>query len=71
MTIELKAKSKTLVEAEKAVPRAPNLGEISALDPLQQGQGLRAASKKRKKQRKRAGNGWRAGDGDGRTRFYI
>ncbi|KAH0628861.1 hypothetical protein JD844_010459 [Phrynosoma platyrhinos] len=45
---------KALVEAEKAVPRAPDLGEISALDPLQQGQGLRAASKRRKKQQKRA-----------------
>ncbi|XP_020648686.3 guanine nucleotide-binding protein-like 3-like protein [Pogona vitticeps] len=54
MTIELKAKNKALVEAEEAVPRAPDLGEISALDPLQQGQGLRAASKKRKKRRKRA-----------------
>ncbi|XP_053154901.1 guanine nucleotide-binding protein-like 3-like protein isoform X1 [Hemicordylus capensis] len=54
MTIELKAKSKTLAGAEKAVPRAPDLRDISALDPLHQGQGLRAASKRRKKQRKRA-----------------
>nr|XP_008120775.1 PREDICTED: guanine nucleotide-binding protein-like 3-like protein isoform X1 [Anolis carolinensis] len=54
MTIELKAKSKALVEAEKAVPKAPDLREISALDPLHQGQGLRAASKRRKKQQKRA-----------------
>ncbi|XP_015279096.1 PREDICTED: guanine nucleotide-binding protein-like 3-like protein isoform X2 [Gekko japonicus] len=54
ITVELKAKSKALQEAEKAVPRAPDLKEISALDPLQQGQGLRAASKRRKKQRKRA-----------------
>ncbi|XP_066470431.1 guanine nucleotide-binding protein-like 3-like protein [Tiliqua scincoides] len=54
MTIELKAKSKTVVEAVKALPRAPNLQEISALDPLHQGQGLRAASKRRKKQQKRA-----------------
>ncbi|XP_013926666.1 PREDICTED: guanine nucleotide-binding protein-like 3-like protein [Thamnophis sirtalis] len=54
MTIELKSKNKTLIEAAKAVPRAPNLGEISALDPLYQGQGLRAASKKRRKRQKRA-----------------
>lgn len=57
MTIELKSKSKTLTEAAKAVPRAPDLGEISALDPLHQGQGLRAASKKRRKRQKRAGRG--------------
>lgn len=57
MTIELKAKSKTIMEVEKAVPQAPNLQEISALDPLHQGQGLRAASKRRKKQQKRAGKG--------------
>lgn len=55
MTIELKSKNKSLTEAAKAVPRAPNLGEISALDPLYQGQGLRAASKKRRKRQKRAG----------------
>ncbi|KAM3845600.1 guanine nucleotide-binding protein-like 3-like protein isoform 2-T3 [Vipera latastei] len=54
MTIELKSKSKTLTESAKAVPRAPDLGEISALDPLHQGQGLRAASKKRRKRQKRA-----------------
>ncbi|XP_026532060.1 guanine nucleotide-binding protein-like 3-like protein [Notechis scutatus] len=54
MTIELKSKNKTLTEAAKAVPRAPNLGEISALHPLYQGQGLRAASKKRRKRQKRA-----------------
>lgn len=55
MTIELKSKNKTLTEAAEAVPKAPNLGEISALDPLYQGQGLRAASKKRRKRQKRAG----------------
>ncbi|XP_039221952.1 guanine nucleotide-binding protein-like 3-like protein isoform X2 [Crotalus tigris] len=54
MTIELKSKNKTLTEAAKAVPRAPDLREISALDPLHQGQGLRAASKKRRKRQKRA-----------------
>ncbi|XP_077185714.1 guanine nucleotide-binding protein-like 3-like protein isoform X2 [Paroedura picta] len=54
ITVELKAKSKALKEVEKVVPRAPDLKEIAALDPLQQGQGLRAASKRRKKQRKRA-----------------
>ncbi|XP_063150232.1 guanine nucleotide-binding protein-like 3-like protein [Candoia aspera] len=54
MTIELKPKSKTLTEAAEVVPRAPDLGEILALDPLYQGQGLRAASKRRKKRQKRA-----------------
>ncbi|KAM6475743.1 guanine nucleotide-binding protein-like 3-like protein isoform 1-T4 [Liasis olivaceus] len=54
MTIELKSKGKTLTEAAEVVPRAPDLGEISALDPLYQGQGLRAASKRRKKRQKRA-----------------
>ncbi|XP_034290000.1 guanine nucleotide-binding protein-like 3-like protein [Pantherophis guttatus] len=54
VTIELKSKNKTLTEAAEAVPKAPNLGEISALDPLYQGQGLRAASKKRRKRQKRA-----------------
>ncbi|XP_007432929.1 guanine nucleotide-binding protein-like 3-like protein [Python bivittatus] len=54
MTIELKSKGKTLTEAAEVVPRGPDLGEISALDPLYQGQGLRAASKRRKKRQKRA-----------------
>nr|XP_056723367.1 guanine nucleotide-binding protein-like 3-like protein [Euleptes europaea] len=54
ITVELKAKKEALKEAEKAVPRAPDLKEIAALDPLQQGQGLWAASKRRKKQQKRA-----------------
>lgn len=57
MTIELKAKNKTLVQAKATVPRAPDLREIASLDPLHQGQGLRAASKRRKKQQKRAGKG--------------
>uniref|UniRef100_A0A8C3HVX3 G protein nucleolar 3 like n=1 Tax=Chrysemys picta bellii TaxID=8478 RepID=A0A8C3HVX3_CHRPI len=54
MTVELKAKNKAAAAVEKPVPRAPSLEEISALDPLHQGQGLRAASRRRKKQQKRA-----------------
>ncbi|KAG9477725.1 hypothetical protein GDO78_012963 [Eleutherodactylus coqui] len=54
MTVEIKsAKSKTLEEAEK-VPKAPSLKDIQGVDPLQQGQALRAASKRRKKLQKRA-----------------
>lgn len=37
------------------VPRAPDLKAIFDVDPLQQGQALRAAGKKRKKKQKRAG----------------
>ncbi|NP_001088820.1 guanine nucleotide binding protein-like 3 (nucleolar)-like S homeolog [Xenopus laevis] len=55
MTVEIKAqKSKVQPETEQVVPKAPNLKEIQAIDPLQQGQALLAASKKRKKMQKRA-----------------
>ncbi|KAM9325451.1 guanine nucleotide-binding protein-like 3-like protein [Gastrophryne carolinensis] len=55
MTVEIKtAKSKTPTEAEQPVPKAPSLKEIQAVDPLQQGQALHAASKRRKKLQKRA-----------------
>ncbi|XP_075041030.1 guanine nucleotide-binding protein-like 3-like protein [Mixophyes fleayi] len=55
MTVEIKAtKSKGPVTTEPAVPRAPSLKEIQAVDPLQQGQALRAAGKRRKKLQKRA-----------------
>lgn len=46
---------KTGGNGEGPVPRAPRLEEVAALDPLLQGQGLRAASKRRKKLQKRAG----------------
>ncbi|XP_030050140.1 guanine nucleotide-binding protein-like 3-like protein isoform X2 [Microcaecilia unicolor] len=56
MTVEIKV-SRNKHEATAAVgvvPRAPNLQEIQALDPLLQGQGLQAASKRRRKLQKRA-----------------
>lgn len=54
--MEIKSqKSKTDLPANDAAPRAPGLKDILNVDPLQQGQALQAASKKRKKQQKRAG----------------
>ncbi|KAM3911046.1 guanine nucleotide-binding protein-like 3-like protein [Leptodactylus fuscus] len=54
MTVEIKAtKGKTQEETER-VPKAPSLKEIQGVDPLQQGQALHAASKRRKKLQKRA-----------------
>ncbi|KAM4018998.1 guanine nucleotide-binding protein-like 3-like protein [Anomaloglossus baeobatrachus] len=54
MTVEIKtAKSKTQEKVEP-VPRAPSLKDIQSVDPLQQGQALRAAGKRRKKLQKRA-----------------
>lgn len=56
MTVEIKAqKSKTDLSANDAASRALDLKDILNVDPLQQGQALLAASKKRKKQQKRAG----------------
>lgn len=56
MTVEIKyQKSKTDLPANDAAPKPPNLNDIVNVDPLQQGQALMAASKKRKKQQKRAG----------------
>ncbi|XP_075951719.1 guanine nucleotide-binding protein-like 3-like protein isoform X1 [Anarhichas minor] len=55
MTVEIKAqRSKTNLPANDAAPRAPDLKDIFDVEPLQQGQALLAASKKRKKQQKRA-----------------
>lgn len=56
MTVEIKSqKSKTDLVANDAASKAPGLKDILNVDPLQQGQALQAASKKRKKQQKRAG----------------
>lgn len=56
MTVEIKSqKSKTDLPAGEAAARAPRLRDIVDIDPLQQGQALLAANKKRKKQQKRAG----------------
>ncbi|KAG8447830.1 hypothetical protein GDO86_015076, partial [Hymenochirus boettgeri] len=55
MTVEIKAmKSKAQEETKPEIPKAPNLKEIQSIDPLQQGQALVAASKRRKKLQKRA-----------------
>ncbi|XP_064415272.1 guanine nucleotide-binding protein-like 3-like protein isoform X3 [Latimeria chalumnae] len=55
MTVEMKSsKGKSVVHEREAVPRQPKLSEILEVDPLQQGQALLAASKKRKKLQKRA-----------------
>uniref|UniRef100_A0A665VTT1 CP-type G domain-containing protein n=1 Tax=Echeneis naucrates TaxID=173247 RepID=A0A665VTT1_ECHNA len=55
MTVEIKSqKSKADIFANEAESKAPNLKDIVNVDPLQQGQALLAASKKRKKQQKRA-----------------
>lgn len=54
MTVEFKSqKSKSDLPASDA-SKAPDLRDISSVDPLQQGQALMAANKKRKKQQKRA-----------------
>lgn len=56
MTVEIKSqKSKEDLPASEAAARAPRLRDIVDIDPLQQGQALLAANKKRKKQQKRAG----------------
>lgn len=55
MTVELKPRVKTAGTREGSAPRAPSLEEVAALHPLLQGQGLQAASKRRKKLQKRAG----------------
>ncbi|XP_029908269.1 guanine nucleotide-binding protein-like 3-like protein [Myripristis murdjan] len=55
MTVEIKSqKSKTNASADVAAPVTPDLKDILSVDPLQQGQALLAANKKRKKQQKRA-----------------
>ncbi|MEQ2267244.1 hypothetical protein XENORESO_003480, partial [Xenotaenia resolanae] len=55
MTVEIKAQKKTEFSVKDAAPKAPDLKDILKVDPLQQGKALLAASKKRKKQQKRAG----------------
>lgn len=56
MTVEIKSqKSKSDTPAGEAAARAPSLMDVWNIDPLQQGQALLAAGKKRKKQQKRAG----------------
>lgn len=56
MTVEIKSqKSKTGQSATDGASRAPDLKDIFTVDPLQQGQALLAACKKRKKKQKRAG----------------
>lgn len=55
VTVELKPpRVKTGGNGEGPMPRAPRLEEVAALHPLLQGQGLQAASKRRKKLQKRA-----------------
>ncbi|XP_028303075.1 guanine nucleotide-binding protein-like 3-like protein isoform X3 [Gouania willdenowi] len=54
MTVEIKSNKKTELPASDAAPRAPDLKDIVNVDPLQQGQALMAAGKKRKKKQKRA-----------------
>ncbi|XP_034068142.1 guanine nucleotide-binding protein-like 3-like protein [Gymnodraco acuticeps] len=54
MTVEIKSpRSKTPLPGD-AADKAPDLKDIVGVHPLQQGQALRAAGKKRKKQQKRA-----------------
>ena len=56
MTVEIKSKkSKTSLTAKDPAAKAPGLLDILSIDPLQQGQALLAAKRKRKKQQKRAG----------------
>lgn len=54
MTVEIKSQKKNDLPENTVVPKAPNLKDIVDVDPLQQGQVLLAAGKKRKKQQKRA-----------------
>lgn len=54
MTVEIKSQ-KSKAELPENQPKAPDLRDIVNIDPLQQGQALLAARKKRKKQQKRAG----------------
>lgn len=54
--MEIKSqRSKTVLPSNDAASRAPDLKDILDVDPLQQGQALLAAGKRRKKQQKRAG----------------
>ncbi|XP_059185477.1 guanine nucleotide-binding protein-like 3-like protein [Centropristis striata] len=54
MTVEIKSQKTKTDLPKDAASRAPDLRDILGVDPLQQGQALLAAGKKRKKQQKRA-----------------
>lgn len=53
--MEIKTQKKTDLPVKEVAPKAPDLKSIVGIDPLQQGQALLAANKKRKKLQKRAG----------------
>ena len=55
MTVEMKAVKPRSSASAEAAPKPVDLKDILYVDPLQQGQALQAAGKKRKKQQKRAG----------------
>ncbi|KAJ3602002.1 hypothetical protein NHX12_029763 [Muraenolepis orangiensis] len=55
MTVELKSLKAKSSAAAEAAPKPVDLKDIRNVDPLHQGQALKAAGKKRKKQQKRAG----------------
>ncbi|KAM6927904.1 guanine nucleotide-binding protein-like 3-like protein [Xenentodon cancila] len=55
MTVEIKSQKASNLPPNDVGPRAPDLREILNVDPLNQGQALLAASKRRKRQQKRAG----------------
>ena len=55
MTVEIKSQKTANLPASDVASKAPDLKDILSVDPLQQGQALHAAGKKRKKQQKRAG----------------
>nr|XP_025973475.1 guanine nucleotide-binding protein-like 3-like protein [Dromaius novaehollandiae] len=54
VTVELKPRVKGSAAAPPPPPAAPSLEDVAALDPLLQGQGLRAAGKRRRKLQRRA-----------------
>ncbi|XP_041262263.1 guanine nucleotide-binding protein-like 3-like protein [Onychostruthus taczanowskii] len=54
MTVELKPRVKSGGSGGESLPPAPSLEEVAALPALFQGQGLKAAGKRRKKLQKRA-----------------
>ncbi|KAK1151378.1 guanine nucleotide-binding protein-like 3-like protein [Acipenser oxyrinchus oxyrinchus] len=54
MTVQIKEGRSQRQRDPEGAAKLPNLGDILGIDPLQQGQALRAAGKKRKKQQKRA-----------------
>ncbi|XP_041129960.1 guanine nucleotide-binding protein-like 3-like protein isoform X1 [Polyodon spathula] len=54
MTVQIKEGRSQRQKDPEGAAKLPNLRDILGIDPLQQGQALRAAGKKRKKQQKRA-----------------